>query len=81
MLILFVLCSYRENSALGDPNSLVEDLLQIRNKVRIKEADLAMIKGKVGVTPLFNLLHACSQCIWRPFTVCWLVPRSLCFLG
>lgn len=44
--VLFA-CSYRENPSLGDPNSLVEELLHIRNKVRIKEADLSMIKGKV----------------------------------
>ena len=41
------MCSYRENPALGDPNSLVEELLQIRNKVRMRESDLAMVKGKV----------------------------------
>jgi len=45
---LFIyLFSYRENPALGDPNSLVEELLQIRNKVRMRESDLAMVKGKV----------------------------------
>ena len=49
-MFVFYVRSYRENSALGDPNSLVEDLLQIRNKVRIKEADLAMIRGKVRKT-------------------------------
>ncbi len=49
LLLLCVWCSYRENASLGDPNSLVEELLQIRNKVRIKEADLAMIKGKVRI--------------------------------
>lgn len=44
---LFLLCSYRENPSLGDPNSLIEELLEMRNKIRIKETDLIMIRGKV----------------------------------
>lgn len=69
-----LLSSYRENASLGDPNSLVEELLQIRNKVRIKEADLAMIKGKLstfdnfsadGASPdtsdMYDLLENCGS--------------------
>ena len=47
IMVCILYCSYRENSSLGDPNTLVEELLQIRNKIRIKEADVAMVKGKV----------------------------------
>lgn len=47
IMVCILRCSYRENSSLGDPNTLVEELLQIRNKIRIKEADVAMVKGKV----------------------------------
>ncbi len=48
VVIVVVVISYRENPALGDPNSLVEELLQIRNKVRMRESDMAMVKGKVS---------------------------------
>ena len=34
---------------MGDPNTLIEDLLEIRNKIRVKEAELAMARGKVCV--------------------------------
>ena len=44
----FVFHSYRENPSLGDPNSLIEELLEMRNKIRIKETDLIMIRGKVS---------------------------------
>ena len=40
--------SYRENPSLGDPNSLIEELLEMRNKIRIKETDLIMVRGKVN---------------------------------
>ena len=43
---LFI-CSYRDNPALGDPNSLIEELLEMRNKIRIKEAELIVVRGKV----------------------------------
>ncbi len=41
-------CSYRDNPALGDPNSLIEELLEMRNKIRIKEVELIVIRGKVS---------------------------------
>ncbi len=46
---MIFLCSYRENPALGDPNSLIEELLEMRNKIRIKEAELIVIRGKVSL--------------------------------
>ena len=42
-----LICSYRDNPALGDPNSLIEELLEMRNKIRIKEAELIVVRGKV----------------------------------
>ena len=55
--------SYRENPSLGDPNSLIEELLEMRNKIRIKETDLIMVRGKVNavVAQLFIIVH-CSLC-------------------
>ena len=41
-------CSYRDNPTLGDPNTLIEELLEMRNKIRVKEAELVMIRAKVG---------------------------------
>ena len=40
-------CSYRDNPTLGDPNTLIEELLEMRNKIRVKEAELVMIRAKV----------------------------------
>ena len=45
--LLIFIASYRENPSLGDPNSLIEELLEMRNKIRIKETDLIMVRGKV----------------------------------
>ena len=47
MRMIFIY-SYRENPSLGDPNSLIEELLEMRNKIRIKETDLIMVRGKVN---------------------------------
>lgn len=44
---MMLIYSYRENPSLGDPNSLIEELLEMRNKIRIKETDLIMVRGKV----------------------------------
>ena len=40
-------CSYRDNPTLGDPNTLIEELLEMRNKIRVKEAELGMTRAKV----------------------------------
>ena len=58
--------SYRENPSLGDPNSLIEELLEMRNKIRIKETDLIMVRGKVNAVfaqlfPYLIVVH-CSLC-------------------
>ena len=58
-VILFVY-SYRDNPTLGDPNSLIEELLEMRNRIRVKEAELVMVRAKVSnnyfsIHPLVNL--------------------------
>ena len=40
--------SYRDNPTLGDPNSLIEELLEMRNRIRVKEAELVMVRAKVS---------------------------------
>ena len=82
--------SYRENPSLGDPNSLIEELLEMRNKIRIRETDLIMVRGKVHVTKLYtqllvllvmltylpSLLYSLSLSLSLSL---FLFPLSLCF--
>jgi hypothetical protein len=44
-----LLDSYRDNPTLGDPNTLIEELLEMRNKIRVKEAELVMIRAKLNM--------------------------------
>ena len=46
-VFFFLVCSYRDNPMLGDPNTLIEELLEMRNKIRVKEAELVMVRAKV----------------------------------
>lgn len=39
---------------LGDPNTLIEELLEMRNKIRVKEAELVMIRAKVSNNTLIS---------------------------
>ncbi|XP_064384983.1 uncharacterized protein LOC135333889 isoform X2 [Halichondria panicea] len=50
-----LLDSYRDNPALGDPNSLIEELLEMRNKIRIKEVELIVIRGKLSLFTHLNV--------------------------
>ena len=40
-------CSYRGNPSMGDPETLMDELLEMRNKIRMKKSELVMIKRKV----------------------------------
>jgi hypothetical protein len=44
-----LLDSYRDNPTLGDPNTLIEELLEMRNRIRIKEAELVMVRAKLNM--------------------------------
>ena len=40
--------SYRDNPSMGDPNTLMEELLEMRNKIRISEVEMVMKRAKVS---------------------------------
>ena len=71
--------SYRENPSLGDPNSLIEELLEMRNKIRIKETDLIMVRGKVNAVVAHSfpyLVVHCSLCLSLPPPLTPSLPSS-----